>query len=701
MTTIAIKPPRYTSLGDIVCAATEVLRPAERLTIPQSAVKYRKLHNPGAYSGDWKNEKVPYIVEPQEVLTSREFNACVFVGGAQLAKTEMILNWLTHSVMCDPMDMMIVQTAQSTARDFSIRRIDRLHRHTKDVGKLALKGNKDNVFDKHYRNGMMLSLSWPSINELSGRPVPHMALTDYDRMPEDIDGEGSPFDLARKRTTTFGSSAMTLAESSPGFEVKDPRWVASSPHEAPPCPGILALYNRGDRRRWFWPCPMCNGFFEPAFKLLHWDPTTDLLAAAESARMLCPHCRKDIQHHHKEAMNIDGLWLKEGQRIIGSGRVAGTAVRSDIASFWLKGPAAAFINWQKMVMNYLLAEQEFERTGSQEALKSTVNTDQGEPYYPRGTESLRAPEEMKDRAVVAPTKQDGDKNQPLVPEGVRFLIAQVDVQANRWEVQIHGVIPNGERYDLQVIDRFPIIKSERIDPKTNEHAWVKPGTYLEDWDLLRDQVMLREYELEDGSGFMAIKMTVCDSGGKGGTTANAYNFWRKMRREGLHHRLLLLKGEKPRPGDPRIRIEFPDSGNAKGRQANARGEIPVMFINTNLIKDDLNGRLDRDDEGGGRIIYPDWLEDDWFVELTGEVRTSKGWETVGSKRRNEAWDLLVYAIATCLHLGVERWNWDDVPGWAAEWSDNSLVRKVDQARRFTAAEVGNYDAFGRLGASLG
>lgn len=694
-----IRPPKYSSLGELVCAAADVLRPAERLTVSQAAAKYRKLHNPGAYSGDWLNEKVPYMVEPMDVLGSRDYNAEVFAGPAQCGKTDaLLLNWMTHSVVCDPMDMMLVNTAQGTARDFSIRRVDRLHRHTRAVGGLALGGNKDNVFDKHYRSGMMLSLSWPSINELSGRPVPHVALTDLDRMPENIDGEGSPFDLGRKRTTTFGSSAMTLAESSPGHEVQDPRFIPSSPHEAPPCPGVLALYNRGDRRRWFWPCPHCGEFFEPSFKLLKWDQTTDLTAASESARMMCPHCSVLIEHYRKEQMNLLGRWVKEGERIDRDGVVTGHPVRSDIASFWLKGPAAAFITWQKMVVNFLLAEQEFERTGSQEALKSTVNTDQGEPYYPRGTESMRAPEEMKDRALQAPTKQEGEVDKPLVPLGVRFLIAQVDVQHNRWEVQVHGIHRGETLYDVQVIDRFPVIKSKREDPHTEGFAWVKPGSYLEDWDLLTEQVLLREYELEDGSGFMGIKLVVCDSGGKDGVTANAYNYWRKLRREGLHHRFLLLKGDNA-PGAPRVRIDYPDAGR-KDRTANARGEIPIMFINPNMLKDELNGRLDRTEEGGGQIIYPDWLPDSWFVELTAERRTPKGWEKVNAKR-NEAWDLLVYCIATCIHLGVDRFNWEHPPGWAEEWEKNALVRKVDQAARFTPVERGTYDVFKRFGNHLG
>lgn len=690
----------YSGLGEIICEAADSLRPAERLTVSSASTKYRKLHNPGAYSGDWLNDKVPYMVEPMDVLSSREYNACIFAGPAQSGKTDaLLLNWLTYGVVCDPMDMMIVQTAQGTARDFSIRRVDRLHRHTRAVGELALGGNKDNVFDKHYRSGMMLTLSWPSINELSGRPIPRMALTDLDRMDENVDGEGSPFDLARKRTTTFGSSAMTLAESSPGFEVQDPRWMASSPHEAPPCPGILALYNRGDRRRWFWPCPHCNEFFEPSFKLLAWDPTKDFVAAAESARMLCPACKHKIEHYRKEMMNIDGRWIREGQFIDCNGRITGHPVRSDIASFWLKGPAAAFISWQKITLNYLLAEQEFERTGSQDALKTTVNTDQGEPYYARGTETMRAPEEMKDRALPAPMKAEGETEKPLVPHGVRFLVAQVDVQHNRWEVQVHGIKRGETLYDIQVIDRFPIIKSNRLDPHTGGNAWVKPGSYFEDWDLLTEQVLRREYELEDGSGFMGIKLVVCDSGGKDGVTANAYNYWRKLRKESLHHRFLLLKGDGS-PGAPRVRIDYPDAGR-KDRTANARGEIPIMFINPNMLKDDLNGRLDRTEEGGGTIQYPDWLPDSWFVELTAERRTAKGWEKVASQKRNEAWDLLVYCIAVCIYLGVDRWDWNAPPGWAEEWDKNTLVRKADQEARFTPGKKGTYDAFAQLGAALG
>jgi phage terminase large subunit GpA-like protein len=45
---------------------------------------------------------------------------------------------------------------------------------------------------------------------MSSSDYKSVALTDYDRFPEDIDGEGDAFSLGSKRTTTFMSSGMTL-----------------------------------------------------------------------------------------------------------------------------------------------------------------------------------------------------------------------------------------------------------------------------------------------------------------------------------------------------------------------------------------------------------------------------------------------------------------------------------------------------------
>lgn len=132
------------------------------------------------------------------------------------------------------------------------------------VSRLSPNKNDNNVYDRTFLAGNYLKIGWPSVNIMSSSDYKCVALTDYDRFPEDIDGEGDAFSLASKRTTTFMSSGMTLVESSPGRDVKDVKWRRTSPHEAPPTTGILSLYNRGDRRRWYWPCPHQVSIFSPA-----------------------------------------------------------------------------------------------------------------------------------------------------------------------------------------------------------------------------------------------------------------------------------------------------------------------------------------------------------------------------------------------------------------------------------------------------
>jgi phage terminase large subunit GpA-like protein len=685
----------YKGLGEMICELAEVLRPPERLTVSDAAEKYRYVNNPGSYVGPWRNETTPYMVEPANEMTNRKFNGVVFVGPAQTGKSDaLIINPILYSVVCDPMDMLVYQTSQTMARDFSRRRIDRLHRHSPEVGKRMMPGgDSDNTFDKFYLSGMILTLSWPTINELSGRPVGRVILTDYDRMPMDVDGEGSPFDLARKRTTTFGTAACTIVESSPGYTVEDPRWLRRTPHEAPPCKGILALYNRGDRRRWNWKCPFegCGEWFEPSFNLIKWVDSKDIMESAESAKMMCPHCTALIDPGMKHTLNRAGRWVRDGQKLTRDDVLEGTAIRSDIASFWMKGPAATFAKWSDLVSRYLLAEQEFERTGSQEALKSTVNTDQGEPYYPRGSESLRSPDELKQRASELPEQQ--------VPAGVRFLVATTDVQKNQWVAQVFGVGPGsaGEPFKACVIDRFEIRKSKRRDDD-GDALWVKPGAFLEDWDLVREQIIERRYPLADGSGELGIAFIACDSGGKDGVTANAYDFFRKLRRDGAgeHTRFFLVKGEGNNAGAPRVRISFPDA-QKKDRSAAARGDVPVMLLNVNLLKDDLAGMIERATVDGGSLEWPAWLPDNWYEEMCAERRTDKGWENP-RKARNEAWDLATYLLGVLRHKKVDRINWEAPPSFAEVPEKNAHFSPANKP--VAEPKKGSYNKLADLAAKL-
>jgi phage terminase large subunit GpA-like protein len=684
----------FDSLEHIMLACAEMLRPPERTTVSEAAHKYRIVNSPGAYVGAWFNATTPYMVEPMNVFASTEFTGMIFVGPAQSAKTDaLVVNTTLYSIKIDPMDMMIVCPTNTAARDFSMRRIDRLNRYSPEVGKMLLPGaDNDNKFDKLYNTGMMLSLSWPTPTELAGKPIGRVVLTDRDRMTDDVDGDGEPFDLAMKRTTTFGSNAMCVAESSPSREVTDVKWIARTPHEAPPCNGIIGLYNRGDRRRWYWPCPSCDHYFEGRFEMLKYDRKEGMsnLDVADTVYMECPKCAHHIEPDDRYEMNLWGTWVKDGEAINKFGQKYGRSIRSLIASFWLRGVAAAFVTWKKLVVTYLDACDDFERTRTEESLKKFYNNDLGEPYYSKSRMEIRLPESIKARA-------EHSLGERVVPEGVRFMVATVDVQKNMWIVQVFGVMP-GKPFDVVVIDRYRVFKSQRTD-EDGDALWVKPHTYLADWDELIEHVIEKEYPLGDNSGrLMSIKMTGCDSGGKEGVTTKAYDFYRKLVGENKHRRFILLKGDS-KPGQPRTRVSYPDSSR-KDSKAGARGDIPVLMLNPTILKDDLDGRLDCIEPGKGMYRTPDWLDDTFYGELCSEIRTPKGWEH-NSNVRNEAWDLSYYCIGLCVSqfVRIEALDWNNPPSWAAEWDKNDLIRTPDEDKPFSGAVKSGYD-FAKMASEL-
>ena len=160
----------------------------------------------------------------------------------------------------------------------------------------------------------------------------------------------------------------------------------------------------------------------------------------------------------------------------------------------------------------------------------------------------------------------------------------------------------------------------------------------------------------------------------------------------------MIKGRNTQ-NNPSVALTYPDS-TRKDRYANARGEIPVLLINTNLVKDMFDGRLGVMTPGKGMVVHPDWLSDDYYRELCVEVRTPKGWENPNSER-NEAWDLGVYCIAGAIspYIGIEHIQWDRPPLWAEEWEKNIMVELITEKGAIVRAPASRYD-FAKFGSEM-
>ncbi|EFB7308135.1 phage terminase large subunit family protein [Escherichia coli] len=636
-----------------------ILRAPRRMQVADAVAQYMRVPMGAGNSVPWDPLVAPYVIEPMNCLASREYDAVIFVGPARTGKTiGLIDGWVIYNVICDPADMLIIQMTEEKAREHSKKRLARTFRVSPEVvSRLSPNKNDNNVYDRTFLAGNYLKIGWPSVNIMSSSDYKCVALTDYDRFPEDIDGEGDAFSLASKRTTTFMSSGMTLVESSPGRDVKDVKWRRTSPHEAPPTTGILSLYNRGDRRRWYWPCPHCGEYFQPCGDVVAgFRDIADPVLASEAAYIQCPSCSGRILPEQKRELNGRGVWLRDGESINADGSRYGDPRRSRIASFWMEGPAAAYQTLSQLVYKLLTAEQEYETTGSEETLKTVINTDWGLPYLPRASMDQRKSELLEQRAEPVPSRS--------VPDGVNFLVATVDVQAGRhrrFVVQVTGYGSRGERW---IIDRYNITQSLRGD-SDGESQRIDPASYPEDWDVLLTDVFHKSWPLaSDPSQQMRLMAMAVDSGGEDGVTDNAYKFWRRCRRDGLGKRIYLFKGDSIRRAKL-ISRTFPDNTGRTGRRAQAAGDVPLWLLQTDALKDRVNNALWRDSPGPGYVHFPDWLGSWFYDELTYEERSSDGKWSKPGRGANEAFDLMVYAEALVILHGYEKIRWPDAPEWAS------------------------------------
>ena len=636
-----------------------IRRPPRRMRVADAVAQYMRVPMGAGNSVPWDPLVAPYVIEPMNCLASREYDAVIFVGPARTGKTiGLIDGWVIYNVICDPADMLIIQMTEEKAREHSKKRLARTFRVSPEVvSRLSPNKNDNNVYDRTFLAGNYLKIGWPSVNIMSSSDYKCVALTDYDRFPEDIDGEGDAFSLASKRTTTFMSSGMTLVESSPGRDVKDVKWRRTSPHEAPPTTGILSLYNRGDRRRWYWPCPHCGEYFQPCGDVVAgFRDIADPVLASEAAYIQCPSCSGRILPEQKRELNGRGVWLRDGESINADGSRYGDPRRSRIASFWMEGPAAAYQTLSQLVYKLLTAEQEYETTGSEETLKTVINTDWGLPYLPRASMEQRKSELLEQRAEPVPSRS--------VPDGVNFLVATVDVQAGRhrrFVVQVTGYGSRGERW---IIDRYNITQSLRGD-SDGESQRIDPASYPEDWDVLLTDVFHKSWPLaSDPSQQMRLMAMAVDSGGEDGVTDNAYKFWRRCRRDGLGKRIYLFKGDSIRRAKLITRT-FPDNTGRTGRRAQAAGDVPLWLLQTDALKDRVNNALWRDSPGPGYVHFPDWLGSWFYDELTYEERSSDGKWSKPGRGANEAFDLMVYAEALVILHGYEKIRWPDAPEWAS------------------------------------
>lgn len=280
-----------------------------------------------------------------------------------------------------------------------------------------------------------------------------------------------------------------------------------------------------------------------------------------------------------------------------------TGEPTGIASFHLSELYSSWSRLEDISRNFLEAKK------LPETLKVFVNTSLGESWEDKGS-----------GLDMALNERTEDYTPDSIPNESLIITAGIDVQGNRLEMSVMAV---GLDEELFILDHIVLYG----DPSTTT-LWLK-----------LDEELKRTYKREDGK-LMTITSACVDSGYY---TNQVYSFCKSK----VARRVYAIKGIS---GNKPL---FP-----RRASINNVMKCPLFTIGVDSAKDILLSRLKIEKHGSGYVHFPKHLDNEYFLQLQSErIKTKflKGIATrewVQVRKRNEAWDCLVYAYASFISLNA-------------------------------------------------
>lgn len=385
----------------ILAGLFDGMRPDPILSVDQWADEHRYLSPmASAEPGRWRTDRTPYLREIMQKLSSHDpCQEIVFKKGAQIGATEAGNNWLGAIMDISPGPVMMVMPTDDTVKRNSKIRIDPMIEATPRLrDKVATKKSRDGdntTFSKSFPGGVLIMTGANSAVGLRSMPVRFLMLDECDGYPSDLDGEGSPIELAKARTRTFAKKKV--------YMVSTPTIDGSS--------AIDAEFQTTDKRYFHVPCPHCGSMQDLKFEQLKWPD-----GKPEEVKYQCLHCEEMIEERFKGQMLARGEWIAKAPENASTKRV-GYHLNS------LYSPPGWY-SWADAAADYATALKSNETN----KMKTFVNTVLGECYVEEG----EAPpwENLYNRRE---TYTIG-----MPPKECVFLTAGVDIQKDRIEVEVVG-----------------------------------------------------------------------------------------------------------------------------------------------------------------------------------------------------------------------------------------------------------------------
>ena len=597
-------------------------KPPKKVTLSQWADSYAYLSSESsAEGGRWHT--LPYQKGIMDAVTDPKIEQITVMKSARVGYSKMLNHVAAFHIHQDPCPIMIVQPTIEDAQGYSKEEIAPMLRDTPVlrglVSEAKAKDGANTILQKQFPGG---SLSLVGANSPRGfrRVSRRVVLFDeIDGYPASAGTEGDQIKLGIRRTEYYWNRKI-VAGSTP--TVKD-------------FSRVERMFQQGDQRRYFVPCPECGHMQYLKWANIRWidnDPDT--------ASYGCESCGVLIPHSKKRWMVERGEWRPTAP---GNGK----HVSFHIWAAYSYSPNAT---WPNLVEEFLDAKNDAEQ------LKTFVNTVLGETWEDEYASKVGA-DALSERAATE------EYQQGVVPADCLLLTIGCDVQDDRLSLSVWGW---GREEQGWLIDRVVIYG----DPS-------RPDV----WKQL-DEILQAPYEGE-GDRKLKVMVAAIDSGGH--HTAEVYQYARERQGMGV----IAIKGMAQKNKPPIGKASKVDL-NAKGRTLKKGAQ--VFPVGSDTVKSLLFGRLKHNDPGPGYLHFYPTVGTEYFQELTAEkqvMRFKNGFpERVWVKKssaRNEALDELVYAYAALnrvYQIKDRRTLWDQVESGAAERSKKRPAAKRGTGRSF-------------------
>ena len=336
-------------------AARRALMPPEDLTVDQWADAKRMLSKRSAgEAGRWRTSRTPYLREIMWELSPQcRTKEIVFIAGAQVGKTETGNNFLGYIIDQNPGPTMFVLPTTDMAKRHSKQRIGPMIEETECLRGLVKpsrsRDSGNTMLVKEFPGGVIIFAGANSASGLKSTPIKFLITDEEDSYPLNLDNEGSPVDLAKRRLATFkdGVGVKHLRTSTPTVKGMS---------------SISAAFELSDQRYFWVPCPRCHTFQTLRFTQLKWPK-----GKPREARYECEQCGQRIENHEKTWMLERGEWRK-------------TAPESEIAGFHLSSlySPVGWFSWADAAESFAAAQ------GDPDRLRVFVNTVLGEAFQEAG-----------------------------------------------------------------------------------------------------------------------------------------------------------------------------------------------------------------------------------------------------------------------------------------------------------------------------